>query len=117
MLKFIGLWGYKFEELCLFSCILSIFDIFFLIFFSILGIICLYAMNDIEELIRHKTQIFQYMITMSAVSLIGGGVIGIIVFAIICVLFGAIVSAIVYVCKKSEMKRKYAEFNNMHLGI
>ncbi len=69
-------------------------------------------MNDIEELIRHKTQIFQYMITMSAVSLIGGGVIGIIVFAIICVLFGAIVSAIVYVCKKSEMKRKYAEFNN-----
>lgn len=112
MLKFIGLWGYKFEELCLFSRILGISNIFVLIFSSILGIICLYAINDIEELIRHKTQIFQYMITMSAVSLIGGGVIGIIVFAIICGLFSAIASAIVYVCKKSELKRRYTEFNN-----
>lgn len=49
---------------------------------------------------------------MFVVSLIGGGVIGIIVFAIICGLFSAIVSAIVYIYRKSEMKRRYAEFNN-----
>lgn len=108
MLKFIGLWGYKFEELCLFSRILGISDIFVLIFILILGIICLPAIDDMEEFIQHKAQIFQYMITMFAVLLIGGGVIGVIVFAIIWGLF----SAIVYVYKKSEMKRRYAEFNN-----
>ena len=108
MLKFIGLWGYKFEELCLFSRIFGISDIFVLIFVLILGIIRLSAIDDVEELIQHKAQIFQYMITMSAVSLIGGGVIGIIICAIICGFF----SAIVYVCKKSELKRRYAEFNN-----
>lgn len=52
------------------------------------------------------------MITMFVVSLIGCGVIGVIVFAVICAFFIAIVSAIVYVCKKSETKRRYAEFNN-----
>lgn len=108
MLKFIGLWGYKFEELCLFSRILGISNIFVLIFILILGIICLPAIDDMEEFIQHKAQIFQYMITMFAVLLIGGGVIGVIVFAIIWGLF----SAIVYVYKKSEMKRRYAEFNN-----
>lgn len=113
MLKFINLWGYKFEELCLFSCILGIFDILALIFFSILGLIYLCVIDDVEELIRHKTQIFQYMITMFVVSLIGGGVIGVIVFAVICALFIAIVSAIVYFYKKSETKRRYAEFNNI----
>lgn len=112
MLKFIGLWGYKFEELCLFSRILYISDIFVPIFVLILGIICLSIINDMEELIQYKTQIFQCMIIMFAVSLIGGGVIGIIVFAAICALFIAIVSAIVYVYKKSETKRRYAEFNN-----
>lgn len=112
MLKFIGLWGYKFEELCLFSRILGISDIFVLIFVLILGIIRLSAIDDMEELIQHKTQNFQYMITMFAVSLIGGGVTGVIVFAAICALFIAIVSAIVYVYKKSETKRRYAEFNN-----
>lgn len=108
MLKFIGLWGYKFEELCLFSRILGISDIFVLIFVLILGIIRLSAIDDIEELIQHKTQIFQYMITIFAVSLVGSGVIGIIICAIICGLF----SAVVYVYKKSETKRRYAEFNN-----
>lgn len=104
MLKFIGLWGYEFEELCLFSRILGIFDIFVLIFVLILGIIRL-AVDDMEELIQNKTQNFQYMTTMFAVSLIGGGVI---VFAVVCGLF----SVIVYVYKKSEMKRRYAKFNN-----
>lgn len=108
MLKFISLWGYKFEELCLFSRILSISDIFVLIFVLILGIIRLSVIDDIEELIQHKTQNFQYMITMFAVSLIGGGVIGIIICAIICGLF----SAIVCFYKKIETKRRYAEFNN-----
>jgi hypothetical protein len=108
MLKFIGLWGYKFKELCLFSRILGISNIFVFILLLLLGIIRLSAINDMEELIQHKTQIFQYIITMFAVSLIGGGVIGVIVFAIICGLFGVIV----YVYKKSEMKRRYAEFNN-----
>lgn len=112
MLKFINLWGYKFEELCLFSRILYISDIFVLIFVLILEIIFLSVIDDMEELRQHKTQIFQYMTTMFAVSLIGGGVIGIIVFAIICALFIAIVSAIVCFYKKSEMKRRYAEFNN-----
>lgn len=107
MLKFIGLWEYKFEELCLFSRILGIFDIFVLIFVLILGVIRL-ATDDMGELIQHKTQNFQYMITMFAVSLIGGGVTGVIVFAAICALF----IAIVYVYKKSETKRRYAEFNN-----
>ena len=108
MLKFIDLWGYNFEELCLFSRILGISDIFILIFVLILGIIRLSAIVDVEELIQHKAQNFQYMITMFAVSLIGGGVIGIIICAIICGLF----SAIVYIYKKSETKRRYAEFNN-----
>lgn len=112
MLKFIGLWGYKFEELCLFSRILGISNIFVFILLSLLGIICLYAINDMEELIQHKTQIFQYMITMAAVSLIGGGVIGVMVFVIICGFFSVIVSAIIYACKKSETKRRHAEFNN-----
>lgn len=112
MLKFIGLWGYKFEELCLFSRILNIFDILALIFFSILVIICLSTINDMEELTGYKAQIFQYMITMFAVLLIGSGIIGVIVFAIICGFFGAIVGAIAYVYKKSETKRRYAEFNN-----
>lgn len=112
MLKFIGLWGYKFEELCLFSRILGISNIFIFIFFSMLGIIFLCVIDDIEELIQHKIQIFQYMITMFAVSLIGGGVIGVIVFVVVCILFIAIVSVIVYVYKKSELKRRYAEFNN-----
>jgi hypothetical protein len=108
MLKFIGLCGYKFEELCLFSRILDVFNIFVLIFVLISGTIRLSTIDDMEELIQHKTQNFQYMITMFAVSLIGGGVTGVIVFAIICGLF----SAIVYIYKKSEMKRRYAEFNN-----
>lgn len=112
MLKFIGLWGYKFEELCLFSRILGVFDIFVFILLLLLGIIFLSAINDMEELIQYKTQIFQCMIIMFVVSLIGGGVIGIIVFAIICGLFSAIVSAIVYIYRKSETKRRYAEFNN-----
>jgi len=94
MLKFIGLWGYKFEELCLFSRILGVSNIFIFIFFSMLGIIFLCVIDDIEELIQHKIQIFQYMITMFAVSLIGGGVIGVIVFVVVCILFIAIVSVI-----------------------
>lgn len=108
MLKFIGLWGYKFEELCLFSRILGISNIFVFILLLLLGIIRLSAIDDMEELIQHKTQNFQYIITMFAVSLIGGGVTGGIVFAAICGLF----SAIVYIYKKSEMQRRYAEFNN-----
>lgn len=95
-----------------FSRILGISDIFVFILLLLLGIICLSAIVDMEELIQHKTQIFQYMITMFVVSLIGGGVIGIIVFVVVCVLFIAIVSVIVYVYKKSELKRRYAEFNN-----
>lgn len=108
MLKFIGLWGYKFEELCLFSRILGISDIFVFILLLLLGIIYLGVIDDMEEFIQHRTQIFQYMITMAVALLIGGGVIGVIVFAIICGLF----SAIAYVYKKSETKRRYAEFNN-----
>ena len=108
MLKFIGLWGYEFEELCLFSCILYISDIFVFVLLSLFGIIYLCVIDDMEELIQHKTQIFQYMITMSAVLLNGVGVIGIMAFAIICGLCGAIV----YVYKKSETKRRYVEFNN-----
>ena len=112
MLKFIGLWGYKFEELCLFSRILGIFDIFIFVLLLLLGIIYLNVINDMKELIQYKTQIFQYMTTMFAVLLIDGGVIGIIAFVIIRGLFSAIVNAIVYVYKKSETKRRYAEFNN-----